>query len=79
MGYLRRTSNYHKIIALYDLTPMMSMADLISIDVDTPKIDSGCSLEKEFTELIHMNPKIVLYLIVNQVNSCHNCVRSPWT
>ena len=53
---------------------MMSMADPIAIGVETIRIDSGCSLEKEFTELICMNPWMVLYLTVNQVDSCHGCV-----
>ena len=35
---------------------MMGMADLVAIDVETLRIDSGSSLEKEFTELIGMNP-----------------------
>ena len=35
---------------------MMSMVDPIAIDVETLSIDSEFSLEKEFTELIHMNP-----------------------
>ena len=56
MGYSRRTSNYPKIITLFDPTHMMSMVDLVTIVVDTLKINSGCSLEKEFTELIYMNP-----------------------
>ena len=56
MGYLRRTSNYLERIALSNLTHMMSMADHIAIGVKTLRIDSGCSLEKEFTELIRMNP-----------------------
>ena len=56
MGYSRRTSNYPERIALSDLTHMMSMAGPVAISVETPRIDSGCSLEKEFTELIHMNP-----------------------
>ena len=56
MGYSRRTSNYPKRIALSNTTHMMSMADPIVISVETLKIDSGCSLEKEFTELIRMNP-----------------------
>ena len=43
------------------------MADLIVITVETIKIDTGCSLEKEFTELICMNSLMVVYLIVNQV------------
>ena len=58
---------------------MMSMADPVAIGVETPRIDSGCSLEKEFTKLIHMNPSMVLCQIVNQVDSCHGCVRGPLT
>ena len=38
---------------------MMSMADHIAIGVEKIRIDSGCSLEKEFTELIRMNPWMV--------------------
>ena len=56
MGYSRRTSNYSERIALSSLSHMMSMADPIAIGVETLKIDSGCSLEKELTELICMNP-----------------------
>ena len=56
MGYSRKTSNYLERITLSNLTQMMSMADLIAIGVETLRIDSGCSLEKEFTELIHVNP-----------------------
>ena len=44
---------------------MMSMADPIAIGMETLRIDSGCFLEKEFTELICMNPWMELYLIVN--------------
>ena len=39
---------------------MMSMADLVAIGMEALKIDSGCSLEKEFIELIHMNPLIII-------------------
>ena len=56
MGYSKRTSNYLKRISLSNLTHMMSMADPVAISVETPRIDRGCSLEKEFTELIRMNP-----------------------
>ena len=56
MGYSTRTSNYTKIISLSNPSHMMSMADPIAIGVETLRIDSGCSLEKEFTELIRMNP-----------------------
>ena len=56
MGYLRRTSNYLERIILSNPSHMMSIADPIAIVVETLRIDSGCSLEKEFTELIRMNP-----------------------
>ena len=79
MGYSRRTSNYPERIALSNPSHMMSMADPIAIGVETLRIDSGCSLEKEFTELIRMNPWMVLYLTVNQVDSCHGCVCGPLT
>ena len=55
MGHSRRTSNYPERIALSSPTHMMSMADPIAIGVETLRIDSGCSLEKEFIELFRMN------------------------
>ena len=56
MGHSRRTSNYPERIALSNSTHMISMADPIAIGLETLRIDSGCYLEKEFTELIRMNP-----------------------
>ena len=56
MGHSRRTSNNPERIALCNPTHMMSMADPIAIGVETLRTDSGCSLEKELTELIRMNP-----------------------
>ena len=56
MGYSRSTSNYPERVALSNLNRMMSMADPIAIGVETLRIDSGCSLEKKFTELIRGNP-----------------------
>ena len=56
MGYLRRTSNYSERIPLSNSTHMMSMSDLVAIGVETLMIDNVYSLEKEFTELICMNP-----------------------
>ena len=56
MGYSRRTSNFPERIALSNPSHMMSMTDPIAISVETLKIDSECSLEKEFTKLICMNP-----------------------
>ena len=60
MGYLRKTSNCLKRITLSNLTHMMSMADLVNISVETLMIDSGCSLEKEFTELIYLKPWMII-------------------
>ena len=79
MGYSRRTSKYPEIISLYNPTHMMSMTDPVAIGVEMLRTDSECSLEKEFTELIRMNPLMVLYLIVNQVDSCDGCVCGPLT
>ena len=56
MGCLRRMSNYPIKITLSDKTHMMSMADPMAIGVETPTIDSRCSLEKEFIQLTRMNP-----------------------
>ena len=56
MGYSRRTSNYLERIVLSDPTHMMSMVDYVAIDMETLRINSEWSLEKEFIELIHMNP-----------------------
>ena len=56
MGYYTTTLNYPKRIFLSNPIYMMSTADPVAIGVDTLKIDNECSLEKEFTELIHMNP-----------------------
>ena len=55
MGYSRGTLNYSTIIALSDLTHIMSMANHVAIGVEIFRIDSGCSLGKEFTELIYRN------------------------
>ena len=35
---------------------MMSMVDPLAINVETLRIDSECSLEKELTKLIRMSP-----------------------
>ena len=56
MGYSIGTSNYPERITLSDPTHMMSMHDPVAIGAETLRIDSECSLEKEFIELICMNP-----------------------
>ena len=58
---------------------MISVADPVAIHVETLRIDSGCSLDKEFTKLIPMNLLMVLYITINEVNSCHGCVCAPLT
>ena len=54
--YLRGTSNSPERIKLSDSTYMMSMADLVAIGMETLRINNECSLEKDFTQLIRMNP-----------------------
>ena len=71
--------NYPERIRLSNLTHMLRMANPIAIDVETLWIDSGCSLEKEFAKLIHMNPIMVLYLIVNEVILCHGYIHGLLT
>ena len=56
MGYSKRTSNYPERMTLFDPTHMMSIVDLMVINVETLNIDSECSLDKEFVKLICMNP-----------------------
>ena len=79
MRYSRRMSHYLERITLSDLTHMMNMIDLVTIGTETLRIDIGCSLEKEFIEVIHMNPSMVLNLAVNKVYSCHSCIYGPLT
>ena len=55
MIYSRRASNYPERIALSDPTYRMGMVDLLAINEETPRIDSGYSLEKEFIEFIYRN------------------------
>ena len=40
----------------FDQTHMMSMTDLVAIIMETIRIYYRCSLDKEFIELIHLNP-----------------------
>ena len=79
MRYLRWTSNYIKIRVLFSFESYDEYSDPIATDVKTSRIDNGCSLEKESTKLIGINPSIVLYIIINQVHSCHKFVHSPST
>ena len=56
MRYSRTTSNYSKRITLYDVTHMIGMTIHVAIGVETPRLDHGCSLDKEFIDLIYINP-----------------------
>ena len=55
------------------------MANPMAIGVEIPRMDSERPLEKEFTELIHMNHLILLYPTINQVDSCYGYVPGPST
>ena len=52
----RKTLDYLERITLSNPTYMMRMVDLVAIDVEILRIDSRCSLENEFIELININP-----------------------
>ena len=56
MRYSRRISNYAEIITLSYPTHMVIIVDLVTIDLETLRIDGACYLKKEFTKLICMNP-----------------------
>ena len=52
--------NFEKYIKLSENNSVVSsysydMIDLVAINVETPRIDSGCSLERELIKLIHIN------------------------
>ena len=48
--------NYHKRIVLSNLIYIMTMTNPMTIKVETTKIDSECSSNKEFTEFVCMKP-----------------------
>ena len=52
---MRRTSKYLQRIELFNITHMISIRDLVTIGIVTPRIDKGCTLEKEFAKLILIN------------------------
>ena len=81
MRYLKRISNYSERIPLCDLTHVMILVDHMTIGVkkEMQRIERGCYLEKEFTELICTNPWMVLYQTINQVDSCYGYVCGPLT
>ena len=55
MGSSRRTPNYLKRMVPSDPTHMC-IADPVGINTETLRIDSMYSLEKDFIELICINP-----------------------
>ena len=61
MGYSIRISNNPERITLFDLTHMINMTDPVTIGLETKRIDNGCSLDKEFTELIHLTVVYVVF------------------
>ena len=57
----------------------MSMVNLVPIGVEIEWMYNRCSLEKEFIELININPSTFIYPIINQVDSCHGGVYNQLT
>ena len=79
MGYSKRRLSFLERIILFDSIHMMSMTSYLAIGVKILRIDSICSLEKKFTKLICMSTLLVLYLTVNQLDSCHVYLCCPLT
>ena len=65
MEYSRSPSNYLEKITLSNLTHIMSMNNLVAIDVKILRIDSKRFLQKNFTILICIKTQLVLYQTVN--------------
>ena len=59
------TSNYLERMTMSDSNHIINMIDPLVVLIGTPRIDSRCSLEKEFIQLISMNPFMVLNLTIN--------------
>ena len=55
-GMFEKDIKLHGNNSIIYLIDMMSMIDLVAINVETPRIVSDCFLEKEFIESIYMNP-----------------------
>ena len=47
---------------MYVHTHMIKMIDLCAVYVETLRSDIECSLEKDFNEMVFINPSMVLYL-----------------
>ena len=56
---------------------MMTIPNIVAIGMETPRIDSAGSLEKDYIEWIRMNHRMILYPTTNQVDSCYGCVHGP--
>ena len=56
MAYSRRILKYLEKIESPNLTHLMSVVDHMAINVETIRIGSRGSLDKEFTKLIPLNP-----------------------
>ena len=57
----------------------MDMDDLVDIDMKSLRIYIECFFEKEFLQLIHMNPRMILYLTISHVDLHHGYVCSLMT
>ena len=66
---LKKDIRYSNRITICALAHMMRMVDHMTICVETLRQDIGCSLKNKFAKIICMNPRMVLYLTTNQVDS----------
>ena len=73
--HLKRIFGYLDKITMPTLDYMKRMVDFLTIWVEIKDIQ--CPSKKEFAELIRINFLMILYLIVNQVNSCYSCMGNP--
>ena len=53
---------------LSNLIDVMSLIEPVAISIETLMIDNECYFWKYFIEFISMDPRMVLYLTINQVN-----------
>ena len=66
-------------MTLFDYTNMMSMVDLVAINMETPKIDSGCNLNKKLHWIDLYESLNDILLTLNHFDICHDYVCGPLT
>ena len=62
------------VFSMISHSHFVNMANHMTINMETPRIDSSFSWKEELIELIYINPSIILYLNVNYLDLCHDRV-----